>query len=258
MALSGVADFMILPEKLKSLYRATPFYGSRFARINATKNKQRSPEDEALREVYSQFVAAGDLVFDIGANIGEHTKLFLDLGCRVIAVEPQRNCVATLRRSFGNRIEIVQAAITDRAGTATLRKHDTLHAMATLSDEWLSRADSARDWFRREIVQTTTFDDLIGRFGQPKFAKIDVEGSERKLFSGLSTPIDAVKFEHACELIDDTSACIAKLEALASYEYNYATAYSPEMQFANWGSAQEFLSFLPNAKWGDVFAKRTF
>lgn len=246
---------MDITEKLKSLYRGTPFYTSRFARINAMRNEQRSPDDQALRSLYSQFVSDGDLVFDIGANIGEHTKLFLDLGCSVVAVEPQRNCVATLRRSFGSRIDIVQAAITDRSGTATLKKHDTLHAMATLSDEWLSRSDHAAEWFRRERVQTTTFDDLITRFGRPKFAKIDVEGCERKLFSGLSTAIDALRFEHACELIDDTKACIAKLESIGGYEYNYSPAHSTTMQLTSWAPEQEFLSFLPSAKWGDVFAR---
>lgn len=246
---------MAFTEKLKSLYRGTPLYTSRFARIHAARNDQRSPDDEALRSLYSQFVSDGDLVFDIGANIGDHTKLFLDLGCKVVAVEPQRNCVATLRRSFGSQIDIVQAAITDRAGTATLKKHDTLHAMATLSDEWLSRSDHRGDWFRRERVQTTTFDALIGRFGQPKFAKIDVEGSELKLFAGLSAVIDALRFEHACELIDDTQACIGRLEMLAAYEYNYIAAHNTDMQFPDWKSADALLSFLPNAKWGDIFAR---
>lgn len=248
---------MAITEKLKSLYRGTPFYTSRFARINAARNEQRSPADKQLRVIYAQFVSEGDLVFDIGANIGDHTKLFLDLGCRIVAVEPQRNCVATLQRSFGDRINIVQAAITDSAGMATLKKHDTLHAMATLSDEWLSRSDHAGDWFRRERVQTVTFDNLISRFGRPKFAKIDVEGSERKLFSGLSTAIDSLRFEHACELIDDTSACVAKMETLGRYEYNYLPAHSTDMQLPEWKTADDFLSFLPNAKWGDIFARQT-
>jgi FkbM family methyltransferase len=248
---------MHIPQKLKSLYRATPFYTFRFTRINAARNARRSSEDEALREVYSQFVTADDLVFDIGANIGEHTKLFLDLGCRVVAVEPQHNCVATLRRSFGNRINVVQAAITDRAGTAILKKHDTMHAMATLSDEWLSRSDKASEWFRRERVETITFDDLIAKYGTPKFAKIDVEGSERKLFDGLSIAIDAVRFEFARELIADGRACIAKLQTLGVYEYNYSASYKSEMQFPAWKSAAEFLSFLPEAGWGDIFARQT-
>lgn len=248
---------MVITEKLKSLYRGTPFYTSRFARINAARNDQRSPDDHALRSLYSQFVSDGDLVFDIGANIGDHTKLFLDLGCRVVAVEPQRNCVATLRRSFGDRIDIVQAAITDRMGTAMLKKHDTLHAMATLSDEWLSRSDKTGEWFRRERVETITFDDLIARYGIPKFAKIDVEGSERKLFEGLSVAVNALRFEFARELMADAKACLAKLEALGRYEYNYSASYKTEMQFAEWKSANDFLSFLPEAGWGDVFARQS-
>lgn len=246
---------MLIPEKLKSLYRATPFYTSRFVKVHSTRNEQRSADDEALRGLYSQFVRSGELVFDIGANVGDHTKLFLDLGCQVVAVEPQRNCVAALRRSFGTSIEIVQMAVSDRSGTASLKKHDTLHSMATLSDEWLSRTDRTAEWFRRESVRTTTFNDLIGRFGLPKFAKIDVEGSERRLFTGLSAAINALKFEHACELIEDTVACVKMIEALGRYEYNYAPALKAELQFADWKSADDFLPLLPGAKWGDVYAR---
>jgi FkbM family methyltransferase len=243
-------------EKLKSLYRATPLYTGRFARLHASKNEQRTAEDRALREVYSQFVARGDLVFDIGANVGQHTKLFLDLGCEVVAIEPQRNCVAALRRSFGNRIQIVQSAVTDRAGTATLMKHDTMHPMATLSGEWLSRLDTANDWFRRERVQTTTFDNLISRFGTPKFAKIDVEGCERQVFAGLSKSPDAVRFEFACEMLADAKSCINKLQSLGNYEFNYSPSLSTTMQLPNWLPHQEFEQFLTGAKWGDVWARR--
>lgn len=243
-------------EKLKSLYRATPLYTVRFARLHAGKNEQRTTEDRALREVYSQFVARGDLIFDIGANVGQHTKLFLDLGCEVVAVEPQRNCIAALKRSFGNRIQLVQAAVTDRVGTATLMKHDTMHPMATLSVEWLSRLDSAHDWFRRETIQTTTFDNLISRFGTPKFAKIDVEGCEWQVFSGLSRSLDAVRFEFACEMLADARLCINKLQSLGDYEYNYSTSLSTTMQLQNWIPRQDFEQFLTGAKWGDVWARR--
>jgi FkbM family methyltransferase len=209
----------------------------------------------ARREIYSQFVSAGDLVFDIGANVGDHTKLFLDLECNVLSVEPQRNCAATLRRSFGKRITIVQCAVSDADGSAIMRKHDTLHPMATLSTEWLARLDNADEWSRRERVQTTTFDNLIKNYGTPKFAKIDVEGSELKLFGGLSSHINALCFEYAREMIADATGCIAKLETLGDYEYNFVFVRTHEMHLAKWVGANDFLDFLPEATWGDIYAR---
>lgn len=45
---------------------------------------------------YRQFVKSGDLVFDVGANVGNRTAVFLRLGARVVAVEPHASCVAEL------------------------------------------------------------------------------------------------------------------------------------------------------------------
>jgi hypothetical protein len=35
-----------------------------------------------LRRLYSQFVGRGDLVFDIGAHVGNHVRASAALGCR--------------------------------------------------------------------------------------------------------------------------------------------------------------------------------
>jgi predicted RNA methylase len=48
--------------------------------------------DQRRSEFYSQFVSSGDLVFDVGANVGNRSKIFSRLGARVIAFEPQPAC----------------------------------------------------------------------------------------------------------------------------------------------------------------------
>ena len=60
---------------------------------------------------YSQFLNPNTLCFDIGANIGNRTEIFLTLGARVIAVEPQKECAKMLRLRFGNAITVIQAAV---------------------------------------------------------------------------------------------------------------------------------------------------
>ena len=39
--------------------------------------------------LYRPFVRPGDLVFDIGAHVGDRVAAFRRLGARVVAVEPQ-------------------------------------------------------------------------------------------------------------------------------------------------------------------------
>src|SRR5437763_4611270 len=38
---------------------------------------------------YAQFVQPGDMVFDVGAHVGDRVAAFRRLGARVVAVEPQ-------------------------------------------------------------------------------------------------------------------------------------------------------------------------
>ena len=46
-------------------------------------------------------IQEGDLVFDIGANVGDMTALYLELGARVVSVEPQEECLKSLDLRFG-------------------------------------------------------------------------------------------------------------------------------------------------------------
>ena len=43
----------------------------------------------AMDALYRQFIEPGDLVFDIGAHVGDRVSSFRRLGARVVAVEPQ-------------------------------------------------------------------------------------------------------------------------------------------------------------------------
>jgi len=55
----------------------------------------------AMDALYAQFVHPGDLVFDVGAHVGDRIAAFRRLGCRVVACEPQPALVKTLRLIYG-------------------------------------------------------------------------------------------------------------------------------------------------------------
>jgi hypothetical protein len=63
-----------------------------------TQTRAWTTLDERARDGYAQFVRAGDLCFDIGANIGSRSRVFRALGAHVVAVEPQPASLKTLRR----------------------------------------------------------------------------------------------------------------------------------------------------------------
>src|SRR5438046_2680720 len=74
-----------------------------------------------MRRLYAGFVKPGDLVFDIGAHVGNRVRGFAALGCRVIAVEPQPDFARLLHALFGRspRIEIVESGVAAEAGPAS-------------------------------------------------------------------------------------------------------------------------------------------
>lgn len=71
---------------------------------------------------YKLFVKPGDLCFDIGANVGRKTDIFLKLGAKVIAVEPQPEYAQFLKNKFKNKSDviIVDSAIDMAEGTKQL------------------------------------------------------------------------------------------------------------------------------------------
>src|SRR6185503_4823172 len=77
----------------------------------------------AMDRLYAAFVRPGDLVFDVGAHVGDRVAAFRRLGARVVAVEPQPALVAALRLLFGRdpNVAIEAVALGREPGTVTLK-----------------------------------------------------------------------------------------------------------------------------------------
>lgn len=85
---------------VKKLLQSTPLYPMVREWHHARALRAWGPDDAARLEFYSQFIHPGDLVFDVGANVGNRTKIFLRLGARVVAFEPQASCARVLQRAL--------------------------------------------------------------------------------------------------------------------------------------------------------------
>jgi FkbM family methyltransferase len=141
-------------------------------------------EQSVLRRV----IRSGDIVFDVGAHLGEHAVLFSDLvgrGGRVYAFEANPERILQLRRTLhalGNAT-VFPCALSDRVATATLFVPE-LHACASLSDWTNGRSGPTR----RLSCDVRRLDDLVAeeRLPPPDFVKCDVEGAELLVFRGAS------------------------------------------------------------------------
>lgn len=175
------------------------------------------------RAFFGQFVVPGDLVFDIGANKGEYAEMLLELGARVVAVEPQPTIARRTKQRFP-QVEVVAAAAGRAPGRARLRTN-RLPALASMSERWIA-VTTADDWTGEEIdVPVVTLDQLIEEHGCPAFVKIDVEGCEAEVLTGLSRPLPQLWFEYQCRLLPVTEEALARLAQLATYEFNLTQNY---------------------------------
>ncbi len=147
--------------------------------------------EPVAQRVYARFVRGGDVVYDIGANVGIHSLLFAKLvgpGGAVYAFEPLASNRQVLERVLAlngvTTVAIVESAVGATAGEATFRigKHPSQGSLVGIG----------REDGRAERVSVTTLDDAVsGGMAPPDFIKLDVEGAESQALAGATRVISA-------------------------------------------------------------------
>jgi FkbM family methyltransferase len=218
----------------------------------------------AMDRLYGQFVQSGDLVFDVGAHVGDRVGAFRRLGAKVVAVEPQSALALTLSAIYGRdrSVAIERQAVGRAAGEITLRVNVDNPTVSTASDAFVDAAHGAAGWegqvWGKLIrVPMTTLDALIAAHGRPAFIKIDVEGFEEEALAGLTQPVKALSFEFTTIQRDVARACIERCAALGYAHFNAALGESQEL--GEWRTTTDiarWLEELPHAaNSGDIYAR---
>ncbi len=112
-----------------------------YRRIWRLRNRKEcrisSREEKRSVELFSMFLKQDSLCIDIGANIGAKTKIFLATGAKVVAIEPQAECVKLLELKYGdnNNFQVLRAAIGEQEGSANMYICSAASALSTLSQK---------------------------------------------------------------------------------------------------------------------------
>ena len=212
-------------------------------------------------EFYRKFVKTGDLCFDVGANIGNKTDTFLQLGARVVCIEPQPKCVDILKDKYqqDSNVVIVSKGLAIQPGRRSLSICGPADTISTFSEKWKTGRFHTYAWESAVDVPVTTLDTLIREFGSPKFCKIDVEGFEYEVLQGLSTPISFLAFEFTREFINDAVRCVEHVSSLGSADFNYALGETPALVLPTWSDRNTLLKSIEQNSddllWGDIYVK---
>lgn len=216
---------------------------------------------------YSRLIKRGDLCFDVGANVGKFTEVLLELGAKVVCVEPQEACLQQLHQSFGDNknVIIVPKALGECEGEGELyipMCEENL-GISTLSAKYKNAPELSEWKWTKRRVSITTLDNLILSYGLPKYCKIDVEGFEVQVLKGLSKPIRFISFEFHRWCFEEARKCIDLLSQIGNAEFNYMFAESMKFLLHNWVSPEELHKKIDVATYilddrfylGDIYAR---
>jgi FkbM family methyltransferase len=163
------------------------------------------------------------LALDVGANVGAffiqlQSVEWFEKDGSYIGFEPNPLCtyyVQELARI--NRVtdaDCLCAALTTKAGLPVLYGHKLADKMASLTADFAHRAHRAPVFSTRVIAESG--DAMVERMGSPavSIVKIDVEGHESAVISGLSETLTASKPWLFCEMWTADSPAVSGDKAI--------------------------------------------
>ena len=209
---------------------------------------------------YSKLIKKDDFCIDIGANIGKKSKIFLALGAKVIAFEPQNSCKTSLekiKQSYKN-FDYYTLAVGSNNRTDELHLANHIE-VATLSNKFIKfYTTETIFWDKKEKVVVSTLNDIITKHGIPDYCKIDTEGSELEILSSLSYKIPMIEFEFTEGFFKDTIKIIDLFKPNESL-FNFTLNEKTKFELNKWTTAEEFLKVflnLPKKRvHGNIFIK---
>ena len=219
------------------LYR--PLYG-------AFKRRQDAQEIAMMKRV----VKPGDVVLDIGSNIGFYSRLLSDLvgpTGKVHCFEPDRDNFARLREALQGRSNVVlnHAAVSDKSGEITLYTSHRLNVD--------HRTYQPEQYDSSYTVPAVRIDDYLPSPARVNFIKMDIQGAEYLAIRGMEQLLQrstrvAMIFELAPEFLQQCSG-VSDTEMLQLLQRLGLTA----SQFTETGIHQGKIEY-PSAAGADIYA----
>lgn len=204
-----------------------------------------------LLNALAPLVSPGDLVLDVGANIGNHTIFFsLIAGCKVISFEPNPDSLEHLNKSIelnavADRVTVRPVAVGRKSGKATLVE-------APGKNLGMTRVSQSSEGMVRVIrLDAEKFGERVS------LIKIDTEGMEPDVISGAVKTIETYRpiIVTECNELDQFSSLLNDLGAIHYAPLSVFCA-TPTYVFLPIGTAAEKAAFNAAASQQIIFLQR--
>lgn len=141
-----------------------------------------------------------NLIFDVGANIGQYAQQMRDIGYsgRIVSFEPVAEAYASLCQTARGQPawQTVNIALGDRDEQQEIRVAGNLQS-SSLLDMLPEHLEAAPDSACRSVQMVevrrldTVFDQYCGK-GERVFLKVDAQGFERRIIDGSAACLDRI------------------------------------------------------------------
>lgn len=138
--------------------------------------------DPQTLRVLEQCLRPDSNTIDIGAHLGHILREILKAAPqgKHVAIEPIPHLFQGLQKKFGNRVKVLDCALSDQQGTAEFNLFVDKPALSGLK----KRTDFGNQEVKTFTVKTERLDDLIPVDQKIDLIKIDVEGAEMIVLEG--------------------------------------------------------------------------
>lgn len=219
-------------------------------------------KQKKLNKFYRELKVSDKLCFDVGANEGIRTEALLNCKSKVIAFEPQPECLQQLNKKYKNNSNLIIApfALSGNDGKASFFICEEYSDCSTLSEEFKENyGNYSKLNYKRQIqVDCLTIETAIKKYGQPYYIKLDTEGNDFEILRNLKSEIPVISFEYNFLLKHHAIAIIEKMQSLYSFNINYIHYENYEFRNSEKIEPQIFLNnlekyFPENILTGEIF-----
>jgi len=214
---------VVLRRRLPPQFGGKPLYVSPECGLRYWHHDISKVDPELLR-IGDRYVREGDVVWDVGANLGLFGFAAAQRAAQVVLFEPDPWLGRLLGKSasFYDNVTVTGAAIADYCGAGTL--HIAARARAA---NFLQGGGSTQTGGERQVqrVQVLTLDSLPPP--GPDVLKIDVEGAEVSVLRGASRILAEARPTVICEVSShnvDAATALLRDYALFDGETGKSTA----------------------------------